>query len=184
MLLDYLRHEEHWVRYQTKRILADLPTEQVVVAARQWVHSLDPMDSNYEHHLYELLGVYESHDVVETELLSRLLLAQEPRARAYATRAVGRWHDRLDDPLAILRRRIADDHSRVRLEAIVAASFVPSPESIEVATMALDKPMDPYLHHALTQAVHMLVPHWKPVFEKAFVSCWTLWIYRRPCVVA
>jgi putative heme-binding domain-containing protein len=54
----------------------------------------------------------------------------------------------------------------VRLEAIVAASFVPSPESIEVATMALDKPMDPYLHHALTQAVHMLVPHWKPVFEK------------------
>ena len=48
----------------------------------------------------------------------------ELRARAYATRVLGRWHDRLDKPLALLKKRAADESPRVRLEALVAASDV------------------------------------------------------------
>ena len=77
--------------------------------------------------------MFESHEVVNRPLLERLLASKDYRARAYATRVVGRWHDRLKNPLALLRRSATDEHSRVRLEAIVAASDVREAESIAIA---------------------------------------------------
>ncbi len=49
----------------------------------------------------------------------------------------------------------------VRLEAVVAAAKVESPEAIKVALKVLDKPMDSFIERALWLAVHATAPQWK-----------------------
>ena len=42
------------------------------------------------------------------------------------------WRDRVSDALALLKKLAADEHPRVRLEAVRAASFFDVPEAVEV----------------------------------------------------
>ena len=163
-LLDHLTSTERWNRYQAKRLLADQDTQAVTNALAQWIARLDPNDPHFEHHLLEALGLYEAHEVVAPALLQRLLEAKDYRARAYATGVIGHWHDRLANPLDLLARQVTDEHPRVRLAAVVAASYVRRADSISVAAMAVDKPMDRFLEYALRQAVYVLKPLWLPAF--------------------
>ena len=41
------------------------------------------------------------------------------------------WRDRVSDPLGRLKALAADEHPRVRLEAVRAASFFTEPEAVE-----------------------------------------------------
>ncbi|HEX8911996.1 MAG TPA: HEAT repeat domain-containing protein, partial [Humisphaera sp.] len=98
--------------------------------------------------------------------LTRLAAARDFRARAYAARVAGHWFDRLDKPLDLLARLAADDHPRVRVEAIVSASFVPDARAIEVAAIAADRPVDPWVEHAMLRAVDAQKDRWRPAFLK------------------
>ncbi len=161
-----LKSDWRYVRYQAKRRLADLPKDEVIPAVTNWVDELDATDANLEHHLYEAIGVFESHESVNRPLLERLLKAQDYRARAYATRVAGRWHDRLESPLDLLKRSATDESARVRLEAIVAGSDIHSAESMTVAAKAASHPMDRFTNFALTQTVHALAPKWQPALNQ------------------
>ncbi|MDP6207478.1 MAG: HEAT repeat domain-containing protein, partial [Roseibacillus sp.] len=125
-----------------------------------WVSTLDPDDPRFEHHLFEALCLYEWFEVVNVSLLNQLLGAREPLARAYATRVVGRWHDRLQEPLRSLEKSVTDPHPRVRLEAVVAAGQFQSAEAMAVATRVLEAPTDRFLEAALRQCAHALQPRW------------------------
>jgi putative heme-binding domain-containing protein len=164
-LLYQLMSGERWVRTQARRLLADRPLDEVIGATETWVQKLDSNDPQLGRLLIDAIGLYESHEVVDPVLLRRLLRSPDYRVRAYATRVVGSWSDRLPDALALLGERAADEHPRVRLEAVVAASSVADPKAVEVAAMAVDRQMDRFLVHALTQAVHALKPLWKPAFD-------------------
>ena len=149
-------------RKLAKLRLMDLPKAKAIAATQQWVDSLKPTDPALEAKLFEAIGVFELHEVVDRPLLERLLASKDYRARAYATRVVGRWHDRLKNPLALLRRSATDEHSRVRLEAIVAASDVREAESIVIAAQAADGSADRFITFAFKNAVHALASEWKP----------------------
>ena len=149
-------------RKLAKLRLMDLPKAKAIAATQQWVDALKPTDPALEAKLFEAIGVFESHEVVDRPLLERLLASRDYRARAYATRVVGRWHDRLKNPLALLRRSATDEHSRVRLEAIVAASDVREAESIAIAAQAADGSADRFITFAFKNAVHALASEWKP----------------------
>ena len=149
-------------RQLAKLRLMDFPKAEAIAATQQWVDSLKPNDPKLEAKLFEAIGVFESHEVVNRPLLERLLVAEDYRARAYATRVVGRWHDRLQDPLDLLSRGAADEHLRVRLEAIVAASDVRTAESITIAVQAADGSADRFIAFAFKNAVHALASQWKP----------------------
>jgi len=164
-LCEHLKSDWRYQRYQAKRRLADLPAKQVIPALEAWIATLDPKKPDTEHHLFEALSVFESHEVVNRQLLETLLAAKDYRARAYATRVVGRWSDRLQAPLELLDRSVSDENSRVRLEAIVACSDIPSAGAMVVAAKATDKPMDRFTDHALSQTAHALVPHWLPALK-------------------
>ena len=129
-LCEQLKSEWRYVRYQSKRRLADIPKEECIPAIQKWVDALDQGDTKLERHLFEAIGVFESHEVVNRPLLERLLAAKDSRARAYATRVAGRWHDRLEAPLDLLNRSVVDESARVRLEAVVACSYLDSAESM------------------------------------------------------
>ncbi|MBM3837787.1 MAG: c-type cytochrome [Verrucomicrobia bacterium] len=165
-LLEHLKSPDRWTRHFAKRVLADRPEDQAVAALRKWT----AQPGLTEHALTEALGVYQSHEAVEPGLLARLCRAKEAGARAYAAGVVGAWADRLPDPLALLRPLVADEHPRVRLQAVVACSYVPKPEAMEVAAVAADFPMDKFLNYALNQAVFALKPHWLPAFKTGQLS--------------
>ncbi|WP_460669790.1 PVC-type heme-binding CxxCH protein [Larkinella ripae] len=164
-LLDQLKSDEHWVRYQVKRLLAEKPLTDVQPALMEWVEKLKPGDPNDEHHRMEALGVFESHELVHEPLLRQLANGKEPGARAYAAHVAGRWSDRLANPLAVLEPLLNDEQARVRLEALVAVSTVQTPEAMTLATQVLDHPMDKFLRYALNKTAYALQEAWEPALK-------------------
>ena len=73
--------------------------------------------------MMEALWVHQYHNVVDEELLKRMLGSPDFHARAAATRVLCYWRDRVPDALELLRKLAADPAPRVRLEAVRAASF-------------------------------------------------------------
>lgn len=166
-LLNQLRSPERWNRQLAKRLLADRPTPEVVQALQTWTQTSPPPDT---HALFEALGVYASHETLETNLVAQLAQSPEPGARAYAARVIGHWAARIESPLAWLAPLTADPHPRVRLEAIVACSAVADPRAVEIAARATDHPMDSHLDYAFTQTVHALKRHWRDAQQRGLLT--------------
>src|SRR5262249_7352421 len=157
-LLDLLKEPEDRVRYRTRGELAARPTAEVLAAAEKWVAGLDPKDPEHEHHILEALGPHQAHNVVDVPLLKRVLGSPAFRARAAATRVLCYWRDRVPDALELLKKLAGDEHPRVRLEAVRAASFFKEPEAIEIALIAADKPTDQYLDFVRAETLRTLDP--------------------------
>jgi len=177
-VLEALKSPEHFSRYQAKRELTNRDPHTAAQQLDHFVAALDPKDPLYEHHLYEALGALETLEVIRPGLLERLLQARDHRARAYAARVVGRWHDRLEDPLGLLAERVVDEHPQVRMEAVMACAAIPRSRSIEVLARVVDRPRDGWIDYAFKQAVHHLEPHWLPAFQKGELS------FERPAQLA
>ena len=155
-LLALLKLPEDRTRYRARRELAARPTDEVLTALPSWLADLSPADGEIEHHRLEALWLYQTHNVVPSELLSDMLRSPDHRARAAATRVLSYWLDRVDDPLAWLRPQVNDDHSRVRLEAVRALSFCEGDAAIELALEVLEHEMDDYLQYTLDETMRAL----------------------------
>ena len=156
-LLELLKAPEDRTRYRVRRELAERDTNDVIPALKGWANKLDPADENYELYRLEALWMYQTHNVVELDLLKELLNAENPRARAAATRALSFWRDQIDSPLELLKPRVADPHPRVRLEAVRALSYLePSDEVVEAALEVLNEDVDDYLQYTLDEAMRVL----------------------------
>jgi glucose/arabinose dehydrogenase/azurin len=162
-LLDELKVYEDRHRYRVRRELRERGEAEVRSALAAWVRGLDTSDPEHEHHLLEALWQYQALNVVERQLLDRLLNAEDPRARAAATRVLRFWRDQLDDSMELFRARVNDEHPRVRLEAVIALSYVPTVEAARVALESRKHATDYYLDYGLTETIAALEPQWKPV---------------------
>jgi putative heme-binding domain-containing protein len=158
-LLDILKEPEDRVRYRARIELGGRDTDQVIAAAQKWIAGLDANDPEYEHHLLEGLWVHQYHNVVNVDLLRRLLRARSYRARAAATRVLCYWRDRVPDSLEMLKKLAADSHPRVRLEAVRAASFYTVPEAVEVPLISAGHPTDVYLDFVRGETMKALEPY-------------------------
>ncbi|MBI3467702.1 MAG: c-type cytochrome, partial [Planctomycetes bacterium] len=165
-LLDLLKQPENRVRYRTRIELSGRDSREVVAAVDRWIAELNQQDADYEHHLLEALWVYQHHNVVNTELLERMLASPDFRARAAATRVLCYWRDRVAAPIELLKRMAADSHPRVRLEAVRAASFLTAPEAVEIAEIAAEQPADRYLDYVRSETLRTLEPYWKDAFAE------------------
>ncbi len=160
-LLDLLKEPENQTRELAKIELGGRPAEAVVAAVKKWTAGLDAKDPAYEHHMMEALWVHQWMNVVDAGLLSRMLKSPEPRARAAAGRVLCYWRDRVPDALERFSELAVDEHPRVRLEAVRAASFYREPAAAEVALAALRKPLDYYLEYTLKETLRQLEPAWR-----------------------
>ncbi len=161
-LLELLKSFEDRTRYRVRLELRERDTREVVAALEQWIADLDPSGEEYEHHLLEALWVHQHHNVVDESLLKRLLRSPDYRARAAATRVLSFWRNRVQDAPGLLKVQVNDDHPRVRLEAVRAASFLRGPEAARVALGVLEHPMDDYLEYTLGETIRALRPDWEP----------------------
>jgi glucose/arabinose dehydrogenase len=155
-LLDLLHSPEDRVRYRAKIELGGRDTKEVIPALEQWMQHLDAKSPDYQHDLMEGLWVYQYHNVVNEALLKQMLRSGDFHARAAATRLLCYWRDRVADPLALLKVQVADEHPRVRLEAVRACSFFTTPQAAETALEVLNHPMDEFLQYTLDETMNTL----------------------------
>ena len=160
-LLPLLTEPEDDVRLRAKMELAKHDAKEVAAATVAWIKTLDPKDTAYEHHLLEGLWVHQWNNVINLDLLGRVLKSSEPRARAQAIRVIGYWRDRVPGALAMVKAAADDEAPRVRLEAVRVASFFRETAAADAALTALKHPMDYYLDYCFKQTMRQLQPWWK-----------------------
>ncbi len=165
-LLDHLRSDEYWVRYQVRRLLAAMPAEKIIPATDEWVRSLDQRDARYERNLLEAAGIYESHNTVNEDILHLLVTGKQAGARAYAAQVISKWQDRLEDPLSILQQLVNDTSGKVRLHALVALSYVHHPAAVSIAAQVFDHPTDKFIRYAWDKTVFTLRPYWEEALQQ------------------
>jgi glucose/arabinose dehydrogenase/mono/diheme cytochrome c family protein len=156
-LLRQLSSPERWIRYQARRLLFWKPAAGVLEALDAWTATLSD-----ESLLRQALGIYEAHETVRPALVERLLASQDFRIRAYATRLVGAWSGRLPNAVNLLLKSATDAAPRVRLEAIVASTWLTGPEAVEVPALVSTQPRDRFIDYALTESIRALKPQWQP----------------------
>jgi mono/diheme cytochrome c family protein/glucose/arabinose dehydrogenase len=152
-LLENLKEPEFRTRYRTRRELRGRDAKEVTEAVKKWVTGLDSQDPNYEHHLLEGLWVTCGMNQVDADLLKKVLQAKDYKARAAAVRVLRYTGHQVKDQDQLLLAASKDPHGRVRLEAIVAASWLPKEKGLPILEEAAKKPLDKWMVHAHEAAV-------------------------------
>jgi mono/diheme cytochrome c family protein/glucose/arabinose dehydrogenase len=150
-LLENLKVSEYRTRYRTRRELRGRKDADVLAGVNKWVQGLDKSDKNYEHNLVEAMWVTWGINQVSEPIVRTLLQAKDPKARATAVRALRYNSHQIPQHAELLKTAAADEHGRVRLEAIVAASWLENTAGrsvIEAAAAykpATGEPMDKWI---------------------------------------
>lgn len=158
-LLNLLKTEsEERTRYRVRGELWARPTPEVIGEVGKWLAGLAKDDPDFEHHKLEGLWLHQAHDAVNEPLLKEVLRSPDYRARAAATRVLCYWRDRVAGPIDLLRTQVADEHPRVRLEAVRALSFFHTQEAIDAAVevLAYQTEKDDYLDYTLKETLSTL----------------------------
>ena len=179
-LLELLKEPENDVRLRAKIELGKHDSSQVVTALKSWVRQFNAKGIEDAHHLLEALWVHQWHNVVNPELINALLNSPEHRARAQAVRVVCYQRDRIPNALDLLKKAVLDEHPRVRLEAVRAASFFREKDvaaAISIAQDVLRNPTDYYIDYCFKETLKQLqslttdsVAPTDPVLLASFIS--------------
>ena len=165
-LVEQLKSPYDRVRYRAKIELSGRPTADVIGAVQSWARTLGSDDPQLQHQLMEALWVHQYHDVVNLDLLRKMLASPDHNARAAAGRVLCYWLDRVPDSLDLLRVAAADVHPRVRAEAVRTASFLTVPEAVELVLIAREQePKDRAVEYISGETMKTLEPIWKSAID-------------------
>jgi glucose/arabinose dehydrogenase/mono/diheme cytochrome c family protein len=152
-LLNNLKLPEYRTRYRTRRELRGRPANQVLAQISSWTAKLDKKDPQYEHHLLEALWVSWGLNKVDQKILRQLMQAKDYRARAAVVRVLRYNGHQIADQTNLLMQAAADINSRVRLEAIVTASWLGKDKGLPIVLEAGKKPLDEWMVPAYETAI-------------------------------
>jgi mono/diheme cytochrome c family protein/glucose/arabinose dehydrogenase len=156
VLLNNLKLPEYRTRYRTRRELRGRNASDVLPVLKKWVAGLDKQDPRYEHHLLEALWVSWGLNKIDQPLLRKLLKAKDYHVRAAAVRALRYNGHQIGDQVELLAQSAGDDNGRVRLEAVVAASWLSREAGLLVLAKTRKKPLDEWMVHAYeTSEAHL-----------------------------
>ena len=156
-LLENLKLPELRARYRTRRELRGRNPAEVLSAVKTWVAKLDKNDAQYEHNVLEALWTTWGLNQVDDALLRQMLEAKDYHARSAAVRVLRYNTHRISDHTALLEKAATDEHGRVRLEAVVAASWLPDIEAAKkIVALAAKKPTDQWSQNAVKTAMTRL----------------------------
>lgn len=173
-LLDNLKLPEYRTRYRTRRELRGRDAAEVLPKITKWVAGLDKNDARYEHHVLEALWVTWGLNKVDQKLLRQLLKAKDYHARAAAVQVLRYTGHQVLDQAALLMQAVKDENSRVRLDAIVAASWIGKEKGLPILAEAKKKPLDDWMIYAYETAIaHLNDENVRKKKEAAVVSTLT-----------
>lgn len=161
-LTEQLRSPERWVRDQARRLLAG---KDAALPEDAWTAAgVTPA------FLYETLSVEAVRGPVNERLLWKCMAHDDARLRAFAVRLWCRqikWpeenaesRDEGEDCVKLLAKAVKDVHPRVRLEAVIGAGYVNTPDAVELALGVLDLPRDRFIDYALANTIRAAKPVW------------------------
>lgn len=164
-LLENLKLPEYRTRYRSRRELRGHDASEVIPAVRKWIASLDRNDPSYEHHLCEGLWATWAQREVDLNILRQCLHARSFEARAAAASVLRFAFDDIPGSMSLLLQAAHDTHPRVRLEAIVGASWMDNVDGARIALEALRYPFDKWtgpvtqtvLHQTLADDIQALL---------------------------
>ena len=154
-LLDNLKLPEYRSRYRTLRELRGRKASEIIPSLKQWIASLDSKGPQFENLRLHALWITWGFNKLDVALLKTVLQSPDYHARAAAVRVL-RYHLELPDAPALLEAAAADAHGRVRLEAIVAASWLGGPAGIKIAETAKTMPIDDWIQAPLKATLERL----------------------------
>ena len=162
-LLDQLKRPEGRVRYWIRRELRERDPDQVIQALDKWVASLSPDEDRYRHHQLEAIWIYRGLGQQNVELLGQLLNCENRHARAAAAQQMRYWHPFFKDPIAILEQLVNDPAPMVRMQAVIAASYIGTKEALDTMLQVFEHPHEGHLNYAITCALgsHTMRRHWE-----------------------
>lgn len=143
-LLENLTLHEYRTRYRTRRELRERDGDEVAAAAAAWAAK-----QKDERHKLEALWVTWGADRIDAGLLGELLNSKDHRIRSAAVRVARFNEHKLDNLADILKKAAGDEHGRVRLEAIGAASYLQEEEGREILEIAKAKGIDNHMKQSL-----------------------------------
>ncbi len=152
-LLENLKLPEYRSRYRSRRELRGHSVDEVIPAVPKWIAALDKSDPRYSHHILEGLWVTWAMNKVDTDLLKQLLGSADFHARAAAVRVLRYNFAQFPDALDLLKKAAGDEHGRVRLEAVVAATWYDGPDALEVVEIAEAKGTDQWTKDPIKTAL-------------------------------
>ncbi|HET8735573.1 MAG TPA: PVC-type heme-binding CxxCH protein, partial [Pricia sp.] len=144
-LLDNLKLPEYRTRYRTRRELRGRDADKVLPELKTWVDDLDKNDPRYEHHVLEALWVTWGLNQVDEELLKQMLHAKDFRARAAAVKVLRYVGHQIPEQADLLMAAAKDENPRVRLEALVAASWLDEETGVPIIEAAGELSMDDWM---------------------------------------
>jgi mono/diheme cytochrome c family protein/glucose/arabinose dehydrogenase len=151
-LLDNLKEPESRTRYRTRREIRNFPVPTVLPAVKKWAAAQTDI-----HAKLEALWVTWGMNAMDESLLRELLAASDFRARAAAVRVLRYNTHRIADHAALLEKAAADEHGRVRLEAVVAASWLPDvPAAQKIVAVGAGQPLDVWSKNVVKTAANRL----------------------------
>ena len=155
-LLENLKLPEYRSRYRSRRELRGHSMDEVIPAVQKWIAALDKSDPRYSHYILEGLWVTWAMNKVDTDLLKQLLDSADFHVRAAAVRVLRYNFDLFPDAIDLLKKAARDEHGRVRLEAVVAATWYDAPGSLEVVKIAEAKGTDEWTKDPIKTALARL----------------------------
>ncbi len=158
-LLDNLKLPEFRTRYRTRRELRGREAKEVLAKLEAWVEALDKNDGRYEHNLLEALWITWGLDQVNANLLKQVLHAKDFRARAAAVKVLRYSGHQIPDQSQLLMEAAIDENPRVRLEALVAASWLEKGIGVPIVEAAGKLPLDEWMAKPYEAALAHLNGH-------------------------
>ncbi len=153
-LFENMKLPELNARKRSHRELRGRDKKQVVAAALNFADKNATDDRLVLEALWATWGQQEP----STELIDRCLVVEDHRVRSAAVRVVRHCLHLLDHPETYLMQAAQDTHSRVRLEALSAASWLGGDAGAEVLLAVAEQKTDPWIRNALNSAVALLKP--------------------------
>lgn len=191
-LLELIKRPESALRYRVRRELRERDRSDVLRELDNWVAALDVRDLRHRHHQLEALWLYRwmglaplsaavqsgvSHTAsgnlltpenqrlreVPLRLLRELLSCDNHRSRAAAVQQLRYWHPYLSDASVLLGKAANDASGIVRMEAIIAASYIGTGAAYAAAKDVLRHPRGGHLNYAIVSALGSapLRKHWQ-----------------------
>ncbi|NQZ55899.1 MAG: HEAT repeat domain-containing protein [Lentisphaeraceae bacterium] len=142
LLLENLKLPEYRSRYRTRRELRQRQRAAVLTATQKWQQSLDPQNKDYELFLLEALWVTWGQNRVDETLLIKLLSAKNYKVRAAAVKVLRYVGHQVKTQAELVFKAAQDEHSRVRLEALITASWLGKKKGLPILAEAAKRPLD------------------------------------------
>lgn len=152
-VLEQLREYEWRTRYRARRELHGRATTEVIPAIAAWLKALKPDDPEFDRLRTEALWIQQSHHQLDPDLLSAVLQAKTPDARAAAVRIVSDERDSIAGALNMLLAAAKDEHPRVRTEAARGLSFFDNLDAAAALLAMTSFPADYWVDYTLQHAL-------------------------------